>query len=282
MRYYRVVLPLFFGLVLLAIGTAEAEVQSKTVEYTDGDVVLKGYFAWDDAVEGRRPGVVVAHEWWGLNDYARRRARMLADIGYVAFALDMYGEGKATKHGDEAQAWMEQVNRNVAVWRRRALLGVEVLRQHDFVDPSKIAAIGYCFGGATVMQMAYSGADLKGVVSFHGPLPVATPEQAAAIEAKVLIAHGFDDPFVPAERIGGFQAALDQAGVDWEMDVYGGAQHSFTNPSADRYGIKGVHYDARADGRSWARMRLFLEEVFGAEAGSRVLLSDGAPAGSAP
>lgn len=278
MRCVQAVCLLFSGLVLLAATTAESEVQSKTVEYTDGGVVLKGYFAWDDAVEGRRPGVVVAHEWWGLNDYARRRARMLAAMGYVAFALDMYGEGKATEHGAEAKAWMEQVNRNIAVWQRRALLGVEVLRQHDFVDPSRIAAIGYCFGGATVMQMAYSGADLKGIVSFHGPLPVATPEQAGAIKARILVEHGYDDPFVPAERIARFQASLDQADVDWEMDVYGGAQHSFTNPSADRYGIEGVHYDARADRRSWAHMRLFLEEIFGRQAGSRVLLGGERPA----
>lgn len=275
MRYFGVFRLIVMGLILVACA-AEAEVQTKTVEYTDGEVVLKGFFAWDDAGEGRRPGVVVAHEWWGLNDYAKQRAKMLAGMGYVAFALDMYGEGRSTEHGKEAKTWMEQVNRNVLLWRRRAVLGVEVLRQHDFVDPHRIAAIGYCFGGATVMQMAYSGADLKGVVSFHGPLPVATPEQAKRIKARILVEHGYDDPFVPAERIAKFQSALDMAEVDWQMVVYGGAQHGFTNPGADRYGIEGVRYDAQADRRSWAHMLLFLDSVFGSEEGSRVLLSRGA------
>jgi dienelactone hydrolase len=204
---------------------------------------------------------MVVHEWWGLNDYARMRARMLAELGYVAFAADMYGDDRVTEHAPDAQGWMKQITANVDAWQRRALKGLEVLRESERVDPVRLAAIGYCFGGATVMQMAYAGADLDGVVSFHGSLPPATEEQQALIRTHVLIAHGDADSFVPEERIDAFTAALDAAGVDWEMDIYGGARHGFTNPEAAKYGIENVQYDAVADRRSWERMRDFLAEV---------------------
>ncbi len=251
--------------LLMAIASANADVQIKTVEYNDGDVVLQGYFAWDDAIEGRRPGVVVAHEWWGLNDYARTRAEMLAKLGYVALAIDMYGKGKVTEHANEASAWMKQINANTEHWQLRARLGLDVLRKHEFVDPTRLAAIGYCFGGSTVMQLAYSGATLKGVVSFHGSLPVATKQQARNVKASVLIAHGNADTFVPSERIAQFTAAMDEAHVDWQMVNYGGARHSFTNPNADRYGIKGVSYNKQADRRSWRHMQQFFDEIFSGE-----------------
>lgn len=239
-----------------------AAVQTKTVAYSDGDVALQGYLAWDDALSGKRPGVIVVHEWWGLNDYARSRARMLARLGYVAFAVDMYGHDKVTDNPKQAGEWAHQVTSNIAHWQHRALLGLNVLRRQPQVDSARIAAIGYCFGGATVMQMAYAGADLKGVVSFHGSLPIATPAQAAKIKAKILIAHGDADAFESREHVARFQEALEGAHVDWYMVSYGGAHHAFTNPDAGRYGVPNIQYNAEADRRSWREMRYFLAEIF--------------------
>jgi len=158
--------------------STQAAVVTKTVEYKDGDTSLTGYLTYDDGIGGKRPGVIVVHEWWGLNDYARKRAEMLAGLGYVALAIDMYGDGKVTEHAGEASGWMKQITENVDAWQRRALLGLDVLRQHELVSAEQLAAVGYCFGGATVMQMAYAGADLDGVVSFHGSLPPGQPGAA--------------------------------------------------------------------------------------------------------
>ena len=240
----------------------QAALKTETVEYRDGQIPLRGYMVWDDAVQGKRPGVILVHEWWGLNDYARQRADMLAELGYIAFAIDMYGEDRVTEHGKQASEWKRQITANVEQWQKRALLGKQILSRHPLVDPARIAAIGYCFGGATVMQMAYAGAQLKGVVSFHGSLPVATEDQIPNIRAKILVAHGNADSFVPAARIADFKAALEKAGADWEMVVYGGAKHGFTNPGADGYGIAGLAYDETADRRSWQRMQAFLKEIF--------------------
>lgn len=248
------------GLVFSA--TAQGEVKTRTITYSDGDTQLQGYLAWDSAVSGKRPGVLVVHEWWGLNDYVKRRAEMLAELGYAAFALDMYGDGKITEHADEAGKWAGQIQENIERWQRRALAGLDVLKKEDIVDKSRLAAIGYCFGGATVMQMAYSGADLKGVVSFHGSLPVPTDEQASRIKARILAAHGSADTFVPRERIQAFQDALNRANVDWEMVVYGNARHAFTNPDAAKHGIANLQYNRRADERSWRRMQIFFEDIF--------------------
>lgn len=250
-------------LTMLLSGSALAVMQTETVDYKDGDVELKGYIFWDDAFSGPRPGVLVVHEWWGLNDYAKLRAEMLAETGYVAFAADMYGDGKMTRHADEAKGWMQQITANSEAWQRRANLALEKLRAHPLVDGEKLAAIGYCFGGATVMQLAYTGVDLDGVVSFHGSLPPATPEQADKVKTRVLVAHGAADTFVPPERIEAFKKALSDAGVDWEMDIYGGARHSFTNPYADGYGIDGLAYAEQADRRSWLRMLAFFDDIFG-------------------
>jgi dienelactone hydrolase len=249
-------------MMLFASGSALAVMQQDTVSYKDGDVELKGYVYWDDAFTGKRPGVLVLHEWWGLNDYAKLRAEMLAETGYVAFAADMYGDARMTRHADEAKGWMQQITANVEAWQRRAILALEQLRAHPKVDTEKLAAIGYCFGGATVMQLAYTGADLDGIVSFHGSLPPASAEQAAQVKAQVLIAHGDADGFVPPERIDAFKKALSDAGVDWEMDIYAGARHAFTNPYADGYGMPGLAYNETADRRSWLRMLAFFEELF--------------------
>lgn len=247
---------------LLISAPASAVMKQEQVSYQDGDVELKGLLYWDDAFTGKRPGVLVVHEWWGLNDYAKLRAEMLAESGFVAFAADMFGDGRITRHADEAKGWMQQITANIDAWQRRASLALEQLRKHPKVDADRLAAIGYCFGGATVMQLAYTGADLDGVVSFHGSLPPATPEQAASVKPRVLVAHGADDGFVPAERIEAFKKALSEAGVDWEMDIYSGARHSFTNPYADGYGMEGLAYKETADRRSWLRMLAFFEELF--------------------
>ncbi|MEI6413108.1 MAG: dienelactone hydrolase family protein [Pseudomonadota bacterium] len=247
---------IFLGSALPAL----AEVRSQAVEYHDGDTALKSYVYWDDALSGKRPGVMVVHEWWGLNDYAKQRAKMLAEQGYVAFAADMYGDRRVTEHAKEAKGWMEQITANLDAWQQRAALGLAQLKTRPEVDGERLAAIGYCFGGATVMQMAYAGLPLKAVVSFHGSLPP-VPESHKAIQPRILIAHGAADGFVPKERIEAFTAALNAAGAHWEMDTYGGAKHGFTNPDADKAGIDGLAYQATADHRSWARLLAFLKET---------------------
>jgi dienelactone hydrolase len=253
------------ALILSALvlpGVARAEVKSKTIQYKDGDLELEGFLAWDDAVQGKRPGVLVVHEWWGLNDYARQRAEMLAKMGYVAFALDMYGKGKLTTHPQEAGAWATEIRKNTAAWQARAMKGLEVLRAQELVDTSRVAAMGYCFGGSTVIQLAYAGAPLRGVASFHGALPPA-PEGVKKVEAKVLICHGAADPFIPPKQVDDFRATMDRLGADWHMVIYGGAKHSFTNPGANKAGVDGLEYNEKADRRSWSELRSYLEELFG-------------------
>ncbi len=251
-----------FIVLLLFPSLCIAEIQTKAIPYQHGDVPLEGFLAWDDSRAGKRPGVLVVHEWWGLNEYARDRARQLAELGYVAFAVDMYGNGQVTTHPDQAGKWMKQVQANVKQWQARARNGLAVLRGQEMVDPNNIAAIGYCFGGATVIQLAYSGAEVKGVVSFHGALPLPTEKQAQRAKAKLLIAHGNADPFLNEEHIRKFRQALDAANLDWHMVMYAGARHSFTNPGADAHGIDALKYDQQADERSWKHMQLFFDEIF--------------------
>lgn len=249
------------GLLLLLSARVQAEVREEVIQYSHDGTALKGYLYYDDRFEGRRPGILVAHEWWGLNDYARKRARMLAELGYVAFAMDMYGQGKVTEHADTAQGWMKQIAGNTDAWLARARAGLMQLQKHPRVNRQRLAAIGYCFGGSTVMQMAYAGLPLKAVVSFHGSLPPATAAQAGQIRAAILAEHGARDAFVPDERVQAFRKALDTAGVDYVLTILANARHAFTNPDAARYGIDNVQYNARADQRSWAQMKDFLEEM---------------------
>ena len=252
---------IFGGLFLMLAVSSHATVQSKAVSYDDDGTQLTGYLYWDDAIEGARPGVLVVHEWWGLNEYAKRRAHMLAELGFVAFAADMYGTGKVTESPDQARDWMQEVTADVGGWRARARLGLEQLANSGLVAGEQMVAIGYCFGGATVLQMAYDNAPVKGVVSFHGGLPAAPEESKGKIGPKILVLHGQNDSFVSPEVADNFRNKLEEAGANWEMDIYGGARHSFTDPGAGRHGMENLKYDAQADARSWDRMQSFFKEI---------------------
>jgi dienelactone hydrolase len=246
----------------LAAATAQAAVKTEVIEYKHGDVVLEGYLAYDDAVSAKRPGVLVVHEWTGHNPYVRKRAEQLAALGYVAFALDMYGKGVHAKDPQEAAKLAGIYKSDRKLMRARAAAGLDVLRKQPQTDTTHLAAIGYCFGGTTVLELARGGADLVGVVSFHGALATPTPEDAKNIKGKVLALHGADDPFVPAPEVAGFEDEMRKAGVDWELVKYGGAVHSFTNPDAGSDASKGAAYNASADHRSWQAMKDFFGEVF--------------------
>jgi dienelactone hydrolase len=246
----------------LGAGCAAAEIRTQAVAYQHEGVTLEGFLAWDEARSGKQPGVVVVHEWWGCNDYVRMRARKLAELGYVAFALDMYGKGVTTTSPDEAGKLAGQFRGDPKRVRARAKAGFEVLAADPRVDATRIAAMGYCFGGSTSLQMAYAGMDLAGVISFHGSLPL--PEASDRIRCPILVLHGADDPMVPDADVQAFEAAMRKAGANWELVAYGGAVHAFTNPEVDKAGIPGARYQAQADERSWQRMKGFLDEVFAA------------------
>lgn len=248
--------------MLLLATTAQAKIVSRPMAYSDNGTALEGYLAYDDAVSGKRPGILVVHEWWGLNDYARNRAEKLAAMGYVAFALDMYGKGKVTEHPEQAGVWMKAINSNMGLWISRAMAGLAVLKDQPQVDTNRLAAIGYCFGGATVQVLAYSGADLKGVVSFHGSLMPPDAEQAARTRAKMLICHGAQDPFNKPETLAPYVDAMNATTIDWQLIVFGNTRHSFTNPDAGTFGIDALAYNPSSDRRSWQYMKLFFQELF--------------------
>lgn len=248
--------------MLCGTATLRAEIKTEEVEYTHDGQTLNGFIAWDDAVEGKRPGVLVVHEWWGLNDYARRRATMLAELGYVAFAADMYGEGKTTEHPQEAGQWATQVRQNQSAWRERGLAGLKQLAEHPLVDTTRMAAIGYCFGGSTVLQLNYAGADLKGVVSFHGALSPADEGAGEKMQGRILVCHGANDAFIPDTAVQAFRAALDREQADYQIIYYGGARHSFTSPEASARNLENIEYNQEADERSWIHMQVFFDEIF--------------------
>lgn len=251
--------------VLILSSVALAAVQTKEIAYQDGTVKCHGFLAWDDAIQGPRPGILVVHEWWGLNDYARERARKLATEGYLAFACDMYGEGKLAAHPKEAGEMAGKVRMNIDSWVKRAKAGLEVLTSQPECDKTKLASIGYCFGGSTSLQLAMHGADIDVAASFHGALPVPTAEQAALVkqnQTTLLICHGSQDGFIPEETCQKVRAAYDAAGADVEMVYYGNARHSFTVKTADSHNIDGMKYDAAADQRSWNRLLALLKEKF--------------------
>ena len=255
-------------LLLVASASVHAAVVGEEVSYQAGDTTLKGYLAHDTAVQGKRPGILIVHEWWGLNDYARERARQLAELGYVALAVDMYGEGKTADHPDDAGKFAGAVRSNLPLMQARFEAARAFLNSQPDVDPEQNAAIGYCFGGGVVLAMARAGQDLDGVVSFHGSLGGGGTAAPGTVKARLLVANGADDPFVTAEQIAAFKAEMDAAGADYTFINYPGAVHSFTNPGADalgeRFGLP-LAYNAEADADSWAQMQAFFQSLFGEE-----------------
>lgn len=241
---------------------AFAAIRTEVVEYKEGKTVCEGYLAYDDSLSSVRPGVLVVHEWMGLNDYAKRRARELAELGYVAFAADIYGKGVRANNMDEASKLSSIYKSDRKLFRARVNAALDVLKKRKNVDPKKCAAIGYCFGGTAVLELARSGADVDGVVSFHGGLDSPTPQDAKNIKGKVLALHGADDPFVPRAAVLAFEDEMKNAGVDWQLSLYSHASHGFTNPDNGSDPSKGMAYNAEADQRSWNEMKSFFAEIF--------------------
>ncbi|MCC6694027.1 MAG: dienelactone hydrolase family protein [Candidatus Hydrogenedentes bacterium] len=244
---------------LLAAVPAFGAIRTEMIEYKDGDTILEGYLAYDDAVSGKRPGVLIVHAWMGLGEQSKDSARRLAEMGYVAFGLDMYGKGVYAANREEASKLAGAIKGDRAKMRQRAIAGLNVLRNHELCDSSHVAAIGYCFGGTTVLEIARSGEPIQGVVSFHGGLDSPTPADAKNIKAKVLVLHGADDPGVPPEQVAAFQQEMRDGGVDWQMIHYGGAVHSFTDPDANTPG-RAMYHEPSAR-RSWQAMTQFFDEV---------------------
>lgn len=244
-----------------------ANIQSQEVTYSAGGVELNGYMAWDADVSGPRPGVIVVHEWWGCNDYSRRRATMLAELGYTGFAVDMYGAGKTAANPDEAGGLMNGLLADLSIMRDRFNAALGVLRQHDSTDAGKTAAIGYCMGGGIVLHMARYGADLNAVASFHGALPlgVAPAGEGGAVSARLAVYHGEEDQFIDAEAVAAFQTEMGKIGADCLFIMIPGATHGFTNPIATengrKYGIP-LRYNELADSASWNHMQLVLQSAF--------------------
>ena len=248
--------------VLLSQSPGNADVKTRELEYRQGETVLQGFIAWDDAARGKRPGVLVVHEWWGHNEHARNQARRLAEAGYVGLALDMFGKGKVATHPQDAQAFVNEVTKDPAVLAARFNAALEQLKRDPHVDTTRIAAIGYCFGGAVVLDMARAGAPLGAVVTFHGALATKTPAQSGKVKARVLVLTGGADPFVPPEQVEAFKREMQAAGGRFEVISYPGAKHGFTNPDAAKYGMPQLAYDADADRQSWTAMLKLFKEVF--------------------
>ena len=243
------------------LSVAQAEIKTKAVEYKQGDVTLEGWHAYDDALSGKRPAVLIIHQWKGLSDYEKKRAEMLAKLGYNVFALDIYGKGVRPSSPQTAGAEAGKYKGNRALLRQRSLAGLDVLKTNEFTDPKRVAAIGYCFGGTSVIELARAGADVAGVVSFHGGLDSPAPADGKNIKTRVLICHGADDPFVPQKDIEAFDAEMKNNQVDLQFIAYSGAVHSFTDWNADG-SMQGAKYNEKADKRSWEHMKAFFAEIF--------------------
>ncbi|HTY35486.1 MAG TPA: dienelactone hydrolase family protein [Bacteroidota bacterium] len=252
-------------LALLLPVSMLAKVVGKTVEYKAGNVTLKGYLAYDSALKGKRPGVLVIHEWWGLNDYPKKRAEMLAKLGYVAFAADMYGDGKVVDNPGDAQKAAGESMKDLDLYKSKFVAALELLKQDERVDPARIAAIGYCYGGGVVLNMARAGVDLQGVVSFHGSLGGTSPAEKGKVKAKVLVCAGAADKFISPKDIDAFKAEMKNAGVDLKYVAYDGALHAFSNPDATALGKKfsiPIAYNEKADKGSWSEMQKFFKQIF--------------------
>ncbi|MDX1692883.1 MAG: dienelactone hydrolase family protein [Ketobacteraceae bacterium] len=251
--------------LLMVTQLSYAKVVTKAVDYEIDGKPFKGLLAYDDSIKGKRPGVLVVHEWWGVNDYAHKRAKDLAKEGYVAFALDMYGSGKVADHPDQAKAFMNATLEKMPVAEKRFKKAKSILESQPNVDSDNIAAIGYCFGGGIVLHMARQGMDLEGVVSFHGSLGTQDPAEKGEVKARVRVFNGADDPFVTQEQIEAFKKEMEAANVDYKFVNYKGAVHSFTNPGADEKGKKfdmPLAYNEKAAKDSWQSMLDFFNDIF--------------------
>ncbi len=256
---------LLIGLALTIILTGcqkKKEIEAKSVTYTQGGQEFEGYFAWNKNSTEKRPGILVIHEWTGLGEYVQSRARQLAELGYVAFAMDMYGKGIRAKDHEEAAKLSGRYGNDRGLMRSRMVRALEVLKENEFVDPDRIAVIGYCFGGMSAIELALSGADVDGVVAFHAMLASPNMKDADQIKGKILVHHGADDPFVPEEAVDGFREAMDEEGVDYEFVSHPGAVHAFTRPTAKGEKNSAIKYNKEADKKSWASMKKFLNEIF--------------------
>jgi dienelactone hydrolase len=249
-------------LLLMLTMTSRSEIVFKTVEYKQADTVLEGLSVYDEAVQGKRPAILVVHQWKGLGEYEKKRAEMLARLGYNVFAVDIYGKGIRPQSPQAAAAEAGKYKSDRSLLRARVRAGLDMLARNELTDPNRIAAIGYCFGGMGVLELARSGAEIAGVVTFHGALNTPTPADAKNIKAKVLALHGADDPNVPPQEVQAFEDEMRQGKVDWQLIAYGGAVHSFTDWNAGSDNSKGVAYHERADRRSWEAMKQFFAELF--------------------
>ena len=249
-------------LVALIPGLALGAIKTQTVAYKQGGSVLEGYLSYDDAVKGKRPGVVVFHEWWGINDFIRGQTERLAKMGYVAFAADIFGKGVRPTTPDEAGKQAGFYKGDRPLLRDRAVAGLKALERSPHVDSRRLAAIGFCFGGTAALELARSGAEVKGVVSFHGGLSNPAPGDARNIKGKVLVLHGADDTYVPKAEVDAFVEEMKKAGANWQMTLYSGTVHSFTNPASGSDPRKGVAYNPQSAARAWTAMKDFFDEIF--------------------
>lgn len=245
------------------LNTSFAEVKGEPVSYQSGATECEGYLAFDSAVEGKRPGVLVVHDWMGVGDHTREVCQELAKLGYVAMAADIYGKGVRPTERTAASAEAGKYKGDRKLLRERVTAGLAQLKENKHVDGGKLAIIGYCFGGTTALELARSGAPIAGAVSFHGSLDSPTPEDAKNIKAKVLVLHGADDPYVKPEEIAAFHEEMRKGGVDWQMISYGDAVHSFSQKKAGTDKSKGAAYNEPAARRSWQAMKTFFGEIFG-------------------
>jgi dienelactone hydrolase len=238
--------------------------KTETVEYKDGDVTLRGYLAFDEKKQGKRPGVLVMPEAFGLGEHAKKRAERLADLGYVAFAGDPYGNGIELANLQEAMKHAGPLFAEPAKLRKRGRAALDYLASTPHTDAGRLASIGFCMGGTFSLELARDGAPLRGIVSFHGGLQTQRPAEAGKVKAKILVCTGADDTLIPVEQVNAFEAEMIKAGADWQVITYGGAKHSFTNPNSDSLGMPGIGYHKSTDVRSWKAMTDFFEEIFAA------------------
>jgi len=259
MKIYKI---LALILLLTIAQRGMAEIHTESIEYKDGSTILEGYIAYDESIQDSRPGIIVVHEWMGLNDYTKMRCEMLAKLGYFAFAADIYGKGVRPANQEEAGKEASKYKMDREMLRKRINAAFDEMKKHKLVNTSKIAAIGYCFGGMCALELGRSGADIKGIVSFHGTLDTPNPGDAKNIKAKILICQGGDDPFVPAKQVSAFKEEMDNANVDYTIISYNGAVHSFTNPNSGNDPSKGAAYNENADKASWEDMKKFFAGIF--------------------